>query len=659
MSAPAISWAEANQLHLVEEVGALRRELERLLPDSAAESASGQAAEAAAWSPSAPPALDALCAAFGLSAFERKVLLLCAGAEMDARFPSLYATLHGDPQRSQPTFSLAMAALPEAHWSALSPSRPLRRWHMVETGPGDTLTASPLRISGRVLHYLAGVNCLDERLDAVVRPISAGGGLVDSHRKLAERMAAIWVQAENGTASPGGLPIIQLCGNEPAAMRAIAASAAEMVGLSLHLAGARSLPPIPGDLDLFLRLWTREAFLSESALLLECDDSDAADAAVSAAVASVLESVQGVLIVASPAPRRSAHRTIAVFDVKRPTRTEQAEVWNSALGPLAATVNGDVDRLASQFQLSASAIRSAASRVLGATPGDATDDLAEQLWTSCRVHARPRLEGLAQRIESSADWSDLILPNDQKQILRQIAVHVRHRQTVYRTWGFGAKGSRGLGISALFAGPSGTGKTMAAEVLANELRLDLYRIDLSQVVSKYIGETEKNLGRIFDAAEEGAAVLLFDEADALFGKRTEVKDSHDRYANIEVSYLLQRMEAYRGLAILTTNRKSALDQAFLRRIRFVAEFPFPEIAQRLEIWSRVFPPETPTEGLRIERLARLNAAGGNIRNIAINAAFLAADAGEPVRMSHLLAATRAEFTKMEKPLTDSEVAGWL
>ena len=217
---------------------------------------------------------------------------------------------------------------------------------------------------------------------------------------------------------------------------------------------------------------------------------------------------------------------------------------------------------------------------------------------------------------------------------------------------------RGLGISALFAGPSGTGKTMAAEVLAHDLRLDLYRIDLSQIVSKYIGETEKNLRCVFDAAEEGAAVLLFDEADALFGKRSEVKDSHDRYANIEVSYLLQRMEAYRGLAILTTNRKSAIDQAFMRRIRFVVEFPYPEATQRAEIWRRVFPPRTPTENLRIDRLARLNAAGGHIHNIAMGAAFLAAEAGEPVRMSHLLTAARTEFDKLEKPLTDAEIAGW-
>jgi SpoVK/Ycf46/Vps4 family AAA+-type ATPase len=193
---------------------------------------------------------------------------------------------------------------------------------------------------------------------------------------------------------------------------------------------------------------------------------------------------------------------------------------------------------------------------------------------------------------------------------------------------------------------------MAAEVLAGELRLDLYRIDLSSIISKYIGETEKNLRRVFDAAEESGVILLFDEADALFGKRSEVKDSHDRYANIEVSYLLQRMEAYRGLAILTTNLKNALDTAFLRRLRFVLEFPFPDAEARAEIWRRIFPADTPTEGLDITKLARLNIAGGNIRNIALNGAFLAADADEPVRMDHLAAAARSEYMKLEKPLTE-------
>jgi SpoVK/Ycf46/Vps4 family AAA+-type ATPase len=215
--------------------------------------------------------------------------------------------------------------------------------------------------------------------------------------------------------------------------------------------------------------------------------------------------------------------------------------------------------------------------------------------------------------------------------------------------------NRGLGINALFSGESGTGKTMAAEVIANELKLDMYRIDLSAVVSKYIGETEKNLRRLFDAAEDGGAILFFDEADALFGKRSEVKDSHDRYANIEINYLLQRMEAYRGLAILATNMKSVLDQAFMRRLRFIVNFPFPGPAERKAIWQKVFPAKTPTEELDFDRLARFNLTGGAINNIAINAAFLAAGSqSSRVTMPLILEAARSEFRKLEKPFTEAE-----
>ncbi|BAZ33141.1 AAA ATPase [Cylindrospermum sp. NIES-4074] len=243
--------------------------------------------------------------------------------------------------------------------------------------------------------------------------------------------------------------------------------------------------------------------------------------------------------------------------------------------------------------------------------------------------------------------------------MRQIIAHVAQRSKVYNSWGFGSRSGRGLGISALFAGVSGTGKTTAAELVAKELRLDLYRIDLSSVVSKYIGETEKNLRRVFDAAEAGGVVLLFDEADSLFGKRSDVKDSHDRYANMEVSYLLQRMESYRGLGILTTNLKNSIDQAFLRRIRFVVTFPFPDAGQREEIWQRVFPSRTPTEGLDYTKLAKLSVTGGNIRNIAMNAAFIAADAGEPVEMKHILQATRNECIKLERSLTDADIKDWV
>jgi SpoVK/Ycf46/Vps4 family AAA+-type ATPase len=252
-----------------------------------------------------------------------------------------------------------------------------------------------------------------------------------------------------------------------------------------------------------------------------------------------------------------------------------------------------------------------------------------------------------------------VLPAPQLEVLALLAAEARHRMTVYERWGFARRGRRGLGLSALFSGPSGTGKTLAAEVVAAELGLDLYRIDLSAVVSKYIGETEKNLKRVFDAAEEGGVVLLFDEAEALFGKRSEVKDSHDRYANIEIGYLLQRMESYQGVAILTTNLKSTLDQAFQRRLRFIVDFPFPGKPEREAIWKGAIPPEAPRQELEEARLAQLNVTGGSIRNIALNAAFLAAAEARPVTMEDLLRASQLEASKQERPITQAETRGWV
>jgi SpoVK/Ycf46/Vps4 family AAA+-type ATPase len=282
------------------------------------------------------------------------------------------------------------------------------------------------------------------------------------------------------------------------------------------------------------------------------------------------------------------------------------------------------------------------------------DDLRLRLWDDCLLMTRPRMDALAQRIVAKATWDDIVLPGPELTLLRRVASQLRHRMTVYETWGFARRMNRGLGISALFAGPSGTGKSMAAEVIANDLRLTLYRIDLSAVVSKYIGETEKNLSRLFDAAEEGGALLLFDEADALFGKRSEVKDSHDRYANIEINYLLQRMEAYRGVAILATNMKSALDTAFMRRLRFIVSFPFPSVVERTLMWARAFPERVPTEELVPARLALLPATGGMIHNIALNAAFTAADRDVPVSMDIVMEVARTEFRKLELPIVERE-----
>ena len=611
--------------------------------------------QAAANAMPSPSALDTLCADFGLTPFERELLLLCAGLELDAGFGPLFAAAHGDPQRSYPTFSLALAALPDPHWSALAPEAALRRWRLIEVGAGSALVFSPLRIDERVLHYLLGVNYLDDRLLGIVDRVHLASALTPSQEGLAERIAALWSQPARDAA----LPAVQLCGVETADKRGVAAAACRKLGCDLCVVSAQNLPADPRELEALMRLWEREATLSRAVLLLDCDELDATDAVHAHAVARFVEGVGGLVILTGRERRALRQRPLVSFDVARPTVQEQRTLWQQTLGATAVSLNGHVETLVAQFSLNAMGIRSAAAEIAGQSVADGSNELGDRLWDACRAQSRPRLDELAHRIASAASWDDLVLPELQRQTLRDVVVQVRHRAQVYEQWGFAAKSSRGLGISALFAGASGTGKTLAAEVLANELRLDLYRIDLSQVVSKYIGETEKNLRRVFDAAEDGGAVLLFDEADALFGKRSEVKDSHDRYANIEVSYLLQRMEAYRGLAILTSNMKDALDTAFLRRIRFIVTFPFPDGVQRAEIWRRIFPAATPTDGVDVTRLARLNVTGGNIRNIALNAAFLAADAGEPVRMPHLLRAAQIEYAKLEKPLSASEVGDWV
>ncbi len=608
------------------------------------------------------PSLQVVVDLFDLSPFERDVLVLCAGIELDARFAPLCAAAHGDAQQAYPTFSLALAALPGAHWSALTPEAPLRHWRLIRIEPDRTLTRAALRVDERLLHYLTGISHLAEDLAGLVRPVPDAGPLVPSHQAIAREIAATWIEA----AETGSLPAVQLVGSDIDGKRAIAAAASQLLGLEVHLMPAAAVPTAPAELDQLVRLWQREAALSDAILLLDCDDTERSDTLRESAIARWIEAgTTGPLFLSSRERRGPWQRPVISFDVDKPTSDEQRAIWHALVDETQLPMNGHVDRLVNQFDLSTPIILAAYDGALGrlASQADdqqpAADAFAGALWDLCRTQARPQLDDLAQRIEAAASWGDLILPERQIEALREIAVHLRQRSRVYEQWGFASKGKRGQGVTALFAGPSGTGKTMAAEVLAQELQLDLYRIDLSAVVSKYIGETEKNLRRVFDAAEMGGAILLFDEADALFGKRSEVKDSHDRHANIEVSYLLQRMEAYRGLAILTTNLKDALDDAFLRRLRFVIEFPFPSAAERARIWRSVFPAATPTRGLDADKLARLDLAGGNIRNIALNAAFLAAEADEPVQMRHLLRAARREFAKLEQPLSAAETRDWV
>jgi hypothetical protein len=659
MNAPLTQdWTIANQQLLVAEFARLKEMLRP--PKEKAAITSAEVAEAISEARLAihhDSAIDWLAAAFGLSAFERDLLLLCAGTEMDADLARRCALAQGDTTRPWATFGLALATLESPHWSALTPQRPLRRCRLIEVDDHAGLAAGHLRIDERILHFLAGINELDVRLSHLLRPASALHRQAGCHAAAAQ--AVISVLAAEREAGTSQLPVIVLEGDDPAAQEDIATRCAEALGLNCLVLQAEDVPASTEERAALVTLWQREATLLGTALLVIVADPGSA---AGNAARALIERVGGLCLVACPSAPALLTRNQR-FQVNKPDGADRRQLWIDTLGHSGTRHAGpELDRAASHFRLGSQAVQRIATTLQAslAVPvtGKTRATAPSLLWNGCRQESRGGLDNLAQRLETTADWDSLVLPESQLAVLRQIAAHLRQRFKVQEDWGFAAKGSRGLGLATLFAGESGTGKTLAAEVLAHTLQLDLYRIDLSAVVSKYIGETEKNLRRVFDEAENSGAVLLFDEADALFGKRTEVKDSHDRYANIEVSYLLQRMEAYHGLAVLTTNLKSSLDTAFLRRLRFVVQFPFPDQEQRLALWQRAFPAATPTRNLDFDKLSRLSMTGGSIRNIALNAAFLAADASEPVGMSHLLQAAHAEASKRERPLADAETRGW-
>ena len=651
------NWQELNKNYLRQELARIKRNLYEKIASTEQPNFKDQIfnldeIELAEFIPSF--AIEIISDRFELSPFEKDILLLCAGIELDRGWGLLCGQAQGSDVTNYPTFSLALSTLDYPHWDAITPDSSLRHWRLIELKDNsNSLTTKELVLDEQILHYLIGNRHLDERLTGLLELVTETSSLVPSHQKIVDKLAQIWLQAAE-------IPLIHLYGQDIPSKKAIANALIEKLELNLYTVSAIILPSDTRQLYLFKCLLEREWILNQSVFFLDCDYWENSDHRQETLVSLLLDNLSCPLIVSSQERRRERHKSLITVEVKKPTTQEQRILWSESLVEIIPESNGKVDTLVSYFNLNLPAIESVCLQLKTLeTKNSNNGDINKKLWQMCRIQARPHLEQLAQLIESNVTWEDLILPESELNILQELATHVRHREKVYHHWGFAQKNTRGLGISALFAGASGTGKTLAAEVLGNELQLDVYRIDLSSVVSKYIGETEKNLRKIFDAAEGCGAILLFDEADALFGKRSEVKDSHDRYANMEVSYLLQRIESYQGLAILTTNIKDDLDRAFLRRIRFIVQFPFPDFKQRAAIWQRIFPIHTPTQNLNFEKLAKLNVSGGNIRNIALNAAFLAANCQESVQMKHILQAAQSEYSKLEKPLTDNEIKGWI
>ena len=553
--------------------------------------------------------------------------MLCVAVELESTIASAVAELQGHP--GAPQFAAALAVLPDPHWDALSAERPLRRWNLIRIAPGATRATSPMVIDERILDLVTGSGA--GRLGGLVIDDSVPPILTASQLRVADEIVATIV----GVAEP---VVVRLGGVDELAKRGVIEQVASELGLAPLV--VRDAAVDERGVSAAATLLDREAILDERMLVTSHDS-----------LLPLLEAK--VVVTSSSAP--TPGRIEVARSVDLPNPAEQVALWRAAVPDASGELAVAVDSIAQHYRLSANSIASIAAEWRGLR-NVAVAGHAASLRRLARERARVGMGALAERIEPRAGWDDLVLPPGQLEQVHDIARHVRHRTLVYDDWGFAARSDRGLGISALFTGESGTGKTMAAEVIAADLALDLYRVDLSAVVSKYIGETEKNLRAVFDAAETSGAVLLFDEADALFGTRSEIKDSHDRYANLEVAYLLQRMESYRGLAILTTNIRANVDRAFLRRFRFVVQFPFPDQSSRAEIWRRAFPAATPLDGVEPDALSTLQVSGGSIRSIALAAAFSAADDGTAVRPQHLLRAAQLDYAKAERNLTTAETA---
>ena len=624
-----------------------------------------------------------LARVYGLSPFDVDVLLLALAPELDLRYSSLYAYLQDNVTHKRPSVDLALNLLcstadekleRRAHFA---PDAPLARHGLLQLyseppPPQTSLLPQMFRLDEQVVRLLLGQDTLDPRLAHFCTRTWSNTALDvlslphDQMRSLEALVLRAW---DTRTALK-----LYLHGPAGAGQGQIAQALADEVGAPLLTADLARIGT--DDFKSRLRLMFREAWFQDAVLYLDNMDAvrgrdrslDLKDLQV------LLAEDRGITLMAGTqiwAPGTYSAAGVLTVPLGYPDVGWRQWAWSVHLADAGIDLSDEeLSALAGRFRLLPAQIAEAAlqarTQALWRAISFSTDkpSAAERLtltdlFAAARAQCGHDLGALARKIDPGYTWPDIVLPDDALAQLHELSQRVARRSQVLDTWGFGRKLSLGKGVNTLFAGPSGTGKTMAAEVIANDLGLDLYKIDLASVVSKYIGETEKNLDRIFTAAENANAILLFDEADALFGKRSEVRDSHDRYANIEISYLLQKMETYEGLAILATNLRQNLDESFVRRLAFTVHFPFPDEANRRRIWQGIWPAETPlAEDLNLGSLAeRFKLSGGNIKNIALAAAFLAAEDGTAVGMNHLLRAIRREYQKMGKVLSDAELLG--
>jgi hypothetical protein len=631
-----------------------RPDVEEALAQVAAEIAARKTASAGAGT---ALRLDELARRFALTSFDVDVLLVTLAPEVDLRYERLFAYLQDDVTRRRPSVDLVLNLLCPAFADKLAARErltgrsPLVHQRLIElfddpSRPQPPLLGRSLRADARVVSFLLGGDDVDARLAPFARCTEPAARLDDLVQEpaLKERLRAL------AGDSAGSGAVLYLQGPYGVGKETTAEALCGELGLRLLAVDVeRLLAADEITFETILDLAGREAVLQGAALFWRGFDLLLADdrAGRRGRFLAALEASGGLTFLAGETdwePADALHgAAFTRVELPPPGYHERLEMWRRALAGTAEGAGLDLEALAAKFRFTGGQIRDSAATARSLARGREALATAD-LYSACRLQSNRKLAALAQKITPRYTWSDIILPAGRKEQLREICNTLRHRSRVYEDWGFGRRLALGKGLNVLFAGPSGTGKTMAAEILAGELGLDLYKIDLSSVVSKYIGETEKNLSKIFD------------EADAVFGKRTEVRDAHDRYANIEVSYLLQRMEEYEGMVILASNLRKNMDDAFVRRLHFAIEFPFPTDADRRRIWDGLWPSDLPRGAdLDLGFMARrFEIPGGNIKNIALAAAFLAAADGGVVTMAHLIRATQREYQKMGKVVLAGE-----
>jgi hypothetical protein len=623
--------------------------------------------------------LPRLAELFGLTQFDEQCLVICLAPEVDRKYEKLYGYLQDDATRRKPGVDLVLNLLcgNQAEKliarAAFDPSAALLKFKLLLMTDAGTdgqlpLLSRALKLDDRIVNFLLGYRQLDARLEQSARmvdPRESASGLIAAH-EIYQR-ASSFARTYFSRPQSDRNVLLYLHGSAHLDKRLVAEAVCRDLTLPLLVADVAAMKAGPLPFEQVAWLLAREAALQSAVLCLDNTDCLVAEAdkhllELNALIESVKTFSRLTFMFGSRhwQPHGFTHECLFLsIAVSRPDLGTCKRLWEQSLAACGRLAD-DVDSaaLAGKFRFGLSQIQDALAAAESLARWRSPENwriLASDLSSACRAQSSPKLGALAQKIEPRQTWSEIVLPHDHLAQLKELCEQARHRHRVYGDWGFDRKLSLGKGLNALFSGPPGTGKTMAAEVIASELQLDLYRIDLSQVVSKYIGETEKNLHQIFLEAQTAHAILFFDEADALFGKRSEVKDAHDRYANIEVGYLLQKMEEYEGVAILATNLGGHIDDAFLRRMHFIVEFPFPDQEYRRQIWKVVFPHEAPlADEVDFDALAReIKLAGGNIKNIALAAAFYAAGNGQIIQMPHLWQAARREHQKLGRTWEDS------